>query len=121
MTPGMIGPPKVSKPKKAAATKPKADPNEIWSAAEVEEENDPLDIDDGRKQPEYDIVFKQNPGHHHVRIQIAHVYMEHARLGAIHVRSVGRAIAKHIALLKGYTLVNHRRAQPRFPCTGHMP
>jgi len=57
-SPGMIGPPKVaSKPKKAE--KPK-DPNEIWSAAEVDEENDPLDIDDGRKQAEYEIVFKQN-------------------------------------------------------------
>jgi len=61
MTPGMIGPAKtaVAKPKKAS--KPKADPNEIWSEAEVREEGDPdMDIDDGRRQPEYEIVFKQN-------------------------------------------------------------
>ena len=57
MTPGMIGPPKATKAKKATP-KPKADPNEIWSTAEVDEENDPLDIDDGRKQPEYDIDRK---------------------------------------------------------------
>lgn len=57
-SPGMIGPPKASQPQKVA--KPKADPNEIWSAAEVDEERDPLDLDDGRKQAEYDIVFKQN-------------------------------------------------------------
>lgn len=59
MTPGMIGPPKVTKaPKKTS--KPKDDPNEIWSSAEVEEQMDPLDLDDGRKQAEYDLVFKQN-------------------------------------------------------------
>ena len=37
-----------------------ADPNEIWSASEVLEAGDFDDVDDGRAQPEYDIVFKQN-------------------------------------------------------------
>jgi HSP20 family molecular chaperone IbpA len=57
-SPGMIGPPKA-----AAAPKPKkkaADPNEIWSEAEVLDQGDVDDIDDGRARPEYDIVFKQN-------------------------------------------------------------
>jgi hypothetical protein len=39
-------------------TKPKADPSAIWDAAEVGDEPD--DIDDGRPQPEYNIVYKQN-------------------------------------------------------------
>ena len=59
MTPGMIGPPKKSAPAKPAAKK-KADPNAIWSESEVREAGDVDEIDDGRKQPEYDIVFKQN-------------------------------------------------------------
>ena len=64
-SPGSIGPPKQAGPNKAkaaAAAKPKrrADPNEIWSDAEVREAGDVDDVDDGRKQPEYDIVFKQN-------------------------------------------------------------
>ena len=57
-SPGMIGPPKAkaaAKPKKKAA-----DPNEIWTEAEVRDAGDADDIDDGRAQPEYDIVFKQN-------------------------------------------------------------
>lgn len=56
MTPGMIGP-----PKKALAAKPKAkkpvDGNEIWDAATVDDEPD--EIDDGRPQPEYEIIYKQ--------------------------------------------------------------
>jgi len=59
MTPGMIGPPKAA-PKPKKAPKKAADPNEIWSEAEVRDEGDPDEIDDGRKQPEYEIVFKQN-------------------------------------------------------------
>jgi len=58
-SPAMIGPPKIAKPKKPKE-QPKADPNEIWSEKEVDEENDPLDLDDGRKYADYDIVFKQN-------------------------------------------------------------
>ena len=42
-----------------------------------------------RRRPD-DTAFKQSPGHHHVSIHIAPVDMEHAMLGAIHVRSVGR-------------------------------
>merc|ERR1711924_567105 len=37
----------------------KADPNEIWAEADVGDAADADDIDDGRVQPEYDIVFKQ--------------------------------------------------------------
>ena len=64
-SPGMIGPPKAvaagGKSKAAQQQqKKKADPNEIWSASEVLEAGDVDDVDDGRKQPEYDIVFKQN-------------------------------------------------------------
>ena len=60
-SPGSIGPPKKAAPKKAAApTKKAADPNEIWSETEVRDAGDVDDIDDGRRQPEYDIVFKQN-------------------------------------------------------------
>lgn len=55
--PGKIG------PQVAAAAKPKpkpkvADDNEIWDAEEVDEEPD--EPDDGRPQPEYDIVYKQD-------------------------------------------------------------
>ncbi|KAL1507553.1 hypothetical protein AB1Y20_007173 [Prymnesium parvum] len=57
MSPGMIGPPKPARPPKK---KPAADPHEIWTAAEVAEELDPLDLDDGRGLAEYDLVFKQN-------------------------------------------------------------
>lgn len=62
-SPGMIGPPKAAtaaaakKPAKKAA-KPK-DPNEIWAENEVHDAGDIDDIDDGRPQPEFDIVFKQ--------------------------------------------------------------
>lgn len=59
-SPGAIGPPKKAPPKKAAAPKKAADPNEIWSETEVRDAGDVEDVDDGRKQPEYDIVFKQN-------------------------------------------------------------
>lgn len=67
MTPGMIGPPKVTaeqqqqKAKAAAKAKKKpSDPNEIWADEEVRDEGDPDEVDDGRKQPDYEIVFKQN-------------------------------------------------------------
>lgn len=56
-TPGMIGPPAARAPA-ARGTKPKPDPSAIWDAAEVGDEPD--EIDDGRPQPEYDIVYKQN-------------------------------------------------------------
>lgn len=59
-SPGMIGPPKKAPPKKEAKPTKKADPNEIWSDAEVLEAGDVDDVDDGRAQPEYDLVFKQN-------------------------------------------------------------
>ena len=62
-SPGSIGPPKQAGPKKVAAAakqRQRADPNEIWSESEVREAGDVDDVDDGRKQPEYDIVFKQN-------------------------------------------------------------
>merc|ERR1719473_1083214 len=52
----MIGPPKVAAKKPA---KKKEDPNTIWSEAEVRDAGDVDDIDDGRAQPEWDIVFKQ--------------------------------------------------------------
>ena len=61
-SPGMIGPPKVTA-SKAPPSKPKkaADPNAIWSETEVLEAGDVDDmVDDGRTQPEYDLVFKQN-------------------------------------------------------------
>jgi len=58
-SPGMIGPPKIA-PKKAQAKKAASDPSAIWSEAEVRDAGDIDDIDDGRSQPEYDIVFKQN-------------------------------------------------------------
>ncbi|KAL3926451.1 MAG: hypothetical protein SGPRY_003293 [Prymnesium sp.] len=61
MNPGMIGPPKAAKPK--VTRKAVEDPQAIWSAAEVEEEIDPLAADDGRMEPEYQIVFKQNVCH----------------------------------------------------------
>ena len=61
MTPGMIGPPATHKPKAAATPKKPADPNAIWDADEVGEAGDAdEDEDDGRAQPEYDVVFKQN-------------------------------------------------------------
>ena len=61
MTPGMIGPPATHKPKAAAPPKKPADPNAIWDADEVGEAGDAdEDEDDGRAQPEYDVVFKQN-------------------------------------------------------------
>ena len=60
-SPAGIGPAKKAPPKKAPAPKKKAaDPNEIWSETEVAEAGDVDDVDDGRKVPEYDIVFKQN-------------------------------------------------------------
>jgi hypothetical protein len=62
-TPGMIGPPAVPAKKKAAAAAkptPKADANEIWSEAEVANAGEEEDEDDGRAQPEYDLVFRQN-------------------------------------------------------------
>jgi len=58
-SPGMIGPPKAVTQPTAAAAKA-ADPNAIWSESEVLEAGDIDDIDDGRVQPDYDIVFKQN-------------------------------------------------------------
>ena len=58
-SPGMIGPPKTAaRPKKAVQAK--NDPNEIWSESEVLEAGDVDDVDDGRAQPEYELVFKQN-------------------------------------------------------------
>ena len=64
-SPGSIGPAKKAAPKKAAAApaKKKADPNEIWGDDEVRDAGDVDDIDDGRTQPEYDIIFlqKQTP------------------------------------------------------------
>lgn len=56
-TPGMIGPP-AARAAASKAVKPKPDPSAIWDAAEVGDEPD--DIDDGRPQPEYDIVYQQN-------------------------------------------------------------
>ena len=58
-SPGMIGPAKAA-PKKSAAKQKKADPNEIWADSEVLDVGDVDDLDDGRAQPEFDIVFKQN-------------------------------------------------------------
>jgi len=58
-SPGSIGPAKAAAPKKSAAAPPK-DTNSIWSEDEVGDAGDVDDIDDGRRQPEYDIVFKQN-------------------------------------------------------------
>jgi len=58
-TPGMIGPPAArSSAPKGISAKPKADPSAIWDAAELGEEPD--EVDDGRPQPEYDIVYKQS-------------------------------------------------------------
>lgn len=57
-SPGMIGPPAARTKPAAAAQKRQADPSAIWDAEEVGDEPD--EIDDGRPQPEYDIVFKQN-------------------------------------------------------------
>ena len=60
-SPGSIGPAKKAPAKKpAAASKKAADPNEIWADSEVRDAGDIDDVDDGRAQPEYDIVFKQN-------------------------------------------------------------
>lgn len=60
-SPGTIGPQRTAPPKKAAAAAKKAaDPNEIWSEAEVRDAGDVDDIDDGRPMPDFDIVFKQN-------------------------------------------------------------
>ncbi len=59
MTPGMIGP-AMPKPVAPAKKSEPSDPNAIWSEAELAEAGDPDDIDDGRPQPEYEIVFKQN-------------------------------------------------------------
>ena len=64
-TPGMIGAPKPKaplRPQQAGslwAGKPQ-DAKAIWTEAEVgEEAGDAHDLDDGRPQPEYEIVFKQ--------------------------------------------------------------
>ena len=60
-SPGMIGPPKpaaAKPPPSKKAAKPK-DPNEIWAEGEVQDAGDIDDIDDGRPQPDYEIVFKQ--------------------------------------------------------------
>ena len=62
MSPGMIGPPKAVTAKKPQSSKKAAkaaDPNEIWAESEVRELGDVDDEDDGRSQPEYDIVYKQ--------------------------------------------------------------
>ena len=59
MSPGMIGPPKAAPPKKKPQLTKKADPNEIWAESEVRDLGDVDDEDDGRPQPEYDIVYKQ--------------------------------------------------------------
>jgi len=57
-TPGMIGPSvKKQPPKPKAAPK---DPDAIWDAAEVGEAGDAEETEDGRPQPEYEIVFKQS-------------------------------------------------------------
>ena len=59
-SPGSIGPPKPAAAKKPQKKAAKAkDPNEIWAEAEVRDAGDIDDIDDGRPQPEYEIVFKQ--------------------------------------------------------------
>jgi HSP20 family molecular chaperone IbpA len=58
-SPGMIGPPKKAPAAKKAAKKP-IDPNEIWNESEILDAGDVDDVDDGRRQPEYDMIFKQN-------------------------------------------------------------
>eukprot|EP00967_Tisochrysis_lutea_P157233 scaffold318567_cov37-Tisochrysis_lutea.AAC.1 len=56
----MIGPPaaRSSAPKGVQAKPKQIDPGAIWDAAEVGEEPD--EVDDGRPQPEFDIIYKQN-------------------------------------------------------------
>lgn len=88
-TPGSIGPPKkATAPAKKypKATAPKRDPKEIWDAAEVADAGDVDDIDDGRAQPMYDIVFKQR------------VSPEDMFLGIDPVRHEGTACADDIVL-----------------------
>jgi len=57
-TPASIGPPISQSHKKAPKSKPK-DAAAIWDADEVAEAGDVDDVDDGRPQPEYDLVYKQ--------------------------------------------------------------
>lgn len=60
-TPGSIGPPqkqRVAKPKPAPTKEAPKDKGAIWDENEVDGDVD--EVDDGRPQPEYDIVYKQN-------------------------------------------------------------
>ncbi|XP_048400334.1 protein PIH1D3 [Stegostoma tigrinum] len=64
LNPGQIGPPKESNPTAKADSKPEkpSNPKQIWAEVDVPEGSEFEDIWDPRKQPEYEILFKQRVG-----------------------------------------------------------